>query len=297
MFRIYASSGASTLVLCSGMLASCLPAIAQTSGSALPAVIVEAPKQRPAAHVAKKPQRQATAVARHKKPVAMAAANPQAPQRDSSGVIASLGTPPIKRRFALPQESYSITAKQIDDTINLQDPEDAIKYFPSLFVRKRNDGDNQAVLATRTWGLASSARTLIYDDDLLVSALIGNNNSGASPHWNLVAPESIARIDFLNGPYAAAYPGNSMGGVLLITPKMPDKFEASVKETVSVQPWNQYDTKNTYTTSATAMSVGNRNGNLSWLFSANYLDGYLQPLTYTTNATAPAGTVGTITAL
>ena len=94
--------------------------------------------------------------------------------------------------------------------------------MPSLFVRKRNDGDNQAVLATRTWGLNSSARTLIYYDDLLVSALIGNNNSGASPHWNLISPEAIARIDFLNGPFAAAYPGNSIGGVLLITSKMPD---------------------------------------------------------------------------
>ena len=72
-----------------------------------------------------------------------------------------------------------ITAKQIDETINLKDPEDAVKYMPSLFVRKRNDGDNQAVLATRSWGLNSSARTLIYYDDLLISALIGNNNSGA----------------------------------------------------------------------------------------------------------------------
>ena len=130
---------------------------------------------------------------------------------------------------------------------------------------KRNDGDNQAVLATRTWGLNSSARTLIYADDLLISALIGNNNSGASPHWNLVSPESIARIDFLNGPYAAAYPGNSMGGVLLITTKMPDKFEATAKQTVSVQPWHQYGTKNTYATSQTSMSVGDRNGAFSWL--------------------------------
>ena len=131
-------------------------------------------------------------------------------------------TPPIKQRFQLPQESYSITAKQIEETINLKDPEDAVKYMPSLFVRKRNDGDNQAVLATRTWGLNSSARTLIYYDDLLISALIGNNNSGASPHWNLISPEAIARIDFLDGPFAAAYPGNSIGGVLLITSKMPD---------------------------------------------------------------------------
>ena len=169
-------------------------------------------------------------------------------------------TPPIVQRFQLPNDTVSTTAKQIEQTVNLKDPEDAIKYFPSLFVRKRNDGDNQAVLATRTWGLNSSARTLIYEDDLLVSALIGNNNSGASPHWNLIVPEAIARVDFIDGPYAAMYPGNSMGGVLLVTTKMPDKFEADIKQTVSIQPWHQYDTKNTYADTVTSMFVGNRNG-------------------------------------
>ena len=148
--------------------------------------------------------------------------------------MSRIGTPPVVARFQLPQKSFSITDKQIDETINLKDPEDAVKYMPGLFVRKRNDGDNQAVLATRTWGLNSSARTLIYYDDLLVSALIGNNNSGASPRWNLISPEAIARIDFLNGPFSAAYPGNSIGGVLLITSKMPDKPFAVAKETVSV---------------------------------------------------------------
>ena len=137
--------------------------------------------------------------------------------------------------------------------------------MPSLFVRKRNDGDNQAVLATRSWGLNSSARTLIYYDDLLISALIGNNNSGASPKWNLISPEAIGRVDFLNGPFAAAYPGNSIGGVLLITSKMPDKPFAVAKETVSVMPWNQYGTKDTYVTSQTSAAAGNRNGPLSWL--------------------------------
>ena len=159
--------------------------------------------------------------------------------------------------------------------------------MPSLFVRKRNDGDNQAVLATRTWGLNSSARTLIYYDDLLISALIGNNNSGASPHWNLISPEAIARIDFLDGPFAAAYPGNSIGGVLLITSKMPDHAFATAKETVSVMPWNQYGTKDTYVSSQTSASAGNRQGALSWLVTANYQDSYQQPLTYTTNGHGP----------
>ncbi|HEY3793995.1 MAG TPA: TonB-dependent receptor [Bradyrhizobium sp.] len=301
MFRKRALGGASMIVLCSASFVSYSPVVAQTAGTTLPPVTVEAPSQRQAVRPAKRPQRQAAAVPKRKRPVATVAANPAAVQNDdSSGVKTSLATPPIKQRFSLPQESYSITAKQIEETINLKDPEDAVKYMPSLFVRKRNDGDNQAVLATRTWGLNSSARTLIYYDDLLVSALIGNNNSGASPHWNLISPDAIARIDFLDGPFAAAYPGNSIGGVLLVTSKMPDHAFATAKQTVSVMPWNQYGTKDTYATSLTSASAGNRDGRLSWLATANYLDSYQQPLTYTTFGTAaqptPANTTGTFLA-
>jgi len=92
--------------------------------------------------------------------------------------------------------------------------------------------------------------------------------------------------------------------VLLITSKMPDKPFAIAKETVSVMPWNQYGTHDTYVTSQTSAAAGNRDGKLSWLVTANYLDSYQQPLTYTTNgATAanpsgiPAGTTGTFPAL
>jgi iron complex outermembrane recepter protein len=229
-------------------------------------------------------------------PAQQAAAGPS-PAAAAATNAAITGTPPVSSRFQLPQLSSSITAKQIEEQINLKDPEDALKYMPDLFVRKRNDGDNQAVLATRTWGLNSSARTLIYADDLLISTLIGNNNSGASPHWNMVSPESIARVDFLAGPYAAAYPGNSIGGVLLITTKMPDKAEGFVKETVSVMPWDQYGTSNTYLTSQTSVSAGNRDGNLAWRITYNHLDSIQQPLTYTTNGSAPANTIGTIPAL
>src|SRR6202167_1648460 len=297
MFRYRPSGSASTLMLCSALSAIPAMAGAQTASQSLPPVTVDAPGQRSVLRPAKKPAQRTATVSRRKKPVVTAAAKPPVVQNDGDGPNGSLTTPPIKQRFQLPQESYSITSRQIDETINLKDPEDAVKYMPSLFVRKRNDGDNQAVLATRTWGLGSSARTLIYFDDLLISALIGNNNSGASPHWNLVSPESIGRIDFLNGPYSAAYPGNSIGGVLLITSKMPDKPFAVTKETVSVMQWNQYGTKDTYVTSQTSAAAGNRDGKLSWLVTANYLDSYQQPLTYTTNGSIPAGTNGTFPAL
>ena len=303
MFRFHARGGVSIVALQVTLTAPMTVANAQDGAQTLPPVTVDAPKvvvKRVARRLTERTPlpRRSTDMASTKReqnrPVVVVTS-------DGSGVTASLATPPIKQRFSLPQESFSITAKQIDETINLKDPEDAVKYMPSLFVRKRNDGDNQAVLATRTWGLSSSARTLIYYDDLLVSALIGNNNSGASPHWNLISPEAIARIDFLDGPFSAAYPGNSIGGVLLITSKMPDKPFAVAKETVSVMPWNQYGTKDTYVTSQTSAAAGNRDGKLSWLLTASYLDSYQQPLTYTTFGTVfgvgPANTTGTIAAL
>ena len=301
MYRKSIFWGASSIAIGIATFASPDLVLAQTATQTLPSVVIEAPKQ--AANRAAKRQRQRNAAMKRVAPNrgTVPPAEQPAPAAsasiDGGGVNASYGTPPVVARYQLPQESYSITAKQIDETINLKDPEDAVKYMPSLFVRKRNDGDNQAVLATRNWGLNSSARTLIYYDDLLISALIGNNNSGASPHWNLVSPEAIKRIDFLDGPFAAAYPGNSIGGVLLITSKMPDKPFAVAKETVSVMPWNQYGTKDTYVTSQTSAAAGNRNGALSWLVTANYLDSYQQPLTYTTNGSIPARTTGTFPAL
>src|ERR1700712_4154337 len=300
MFRYHALGGVSLLAIGGAIFPAPSPIHAQTS---LPPVTVDAPTQvkraaaKPAARAAVRRSSQGAAAPERQRPVVVV---------DTAGIgaNASLGTPAAVARFQLPQQSYSVTAKQIDETINLKDPEDAVKYMPSLFVRKRNDGDNQAVLATRSWGLNSSARTLIYYDDLLISALIGNNNSGASPRWNLVSPEAIGRIDFLNGPYSAAYPGNSIGVVLLITSKMPDRAFAVAKETVSIMPWNQYGTKDTYVTSQTSAAAGDRNGRLSWLVSANHLDSYQQPLTYTTNGATganpsgiPSGTSGTFPAL
>lgn len=300
MFRRHALAGVS-LVAIAAVLLPVPMALAQSGSTELPAVTVDAPRAR-ATRPAHRSSRPTVAAARQHAPKPAAAAPPQrviitTDTAGDGGFKASYAAPAAKQRYQLPQESYSITSKQIDETINLKDPEDAVKYMPSLFVRKRNDGDNMAVLATRSWGVNSSARTLIYYDDLLVSALIGNNNTSAAPKWNLISPEAIGRIDFLNGPFSAAYPGNSIGGVLLINSKMPDKPFAVAKETVSVMPWNQYGTKDTYVTSQTSASAGNRDGKLSWLVSANYLDSYQQPLTYTTNSTIPAGTTGAFSAL
>ncbi|MCC3245553.1 TonB-dependent receptor [Methylocystis sp. WRRC1] len=192
------------------------------------------------------------------------------------------GRPAFVEKWQLPNTVASVTRKQIERTINIVDTEDAVKYMPSLFVRKRNNGDTQAVLQTRTWGVSSSARSLVYADDLLLTALIGNDNTIGAPRWGLVAPEEIERVDFLYGPYSAQYPGNSMGGVLKITTRMPEKLEVTAKETLSVQDFSLWGTSKGLVNNVMSVFAGDRINDFSWTISGNWQRGSQQPLTYVT---------------
>ncbi len=199
-------------------------------------------------------------------------------------------------QYQLPQTTQSVTDAQIADTINAVDVEDALKYLPSLFVRKRNYGDNQPTLETRTWGVNSSARSLVYADGVLLSALIANNNSIGAPRWGMVAPEEIDRIDVLYGPFGAAYPGNSMGAVVEITTRMPTTFEATLSETTAFQDFSIYDTHFTSPLSQTGATLGDRIGKWSYWISAEDEFTHSQPLTFVTAGSVPAGTSGAIIA-
>lgn len=224
-----------------------------------------------------------------------ASAQTQIPEITINALPSDLATPPVKQRYQLPQTTASTTAETIETTTNAVDAADTVKYLPSLLVRKRNYGDNQEVLGTRNWGINGSARTLMYADDILLTPLIGNNNSSATPRWGMVAPEQIQRVDMLYGPFAAAYPGNSIGGVLLFTTKMPDKPQASIKQSESFQTFNFYNTKDTYRTDQTSVTLGNRWNALSVFVGANYQNSTSQPLGWVTTASAlPAGVAGQI---
>lgn len=208
--------------------------------------------------------------------------------------------PPVSpqiERYAMPQTIESIDQRKINATVNIVDTEDAVKYMPSLFLRKRNYGDTQAVLATRNWGVNSSARSLVYADDILLSALISNNNTTGAPRWGLVSPEEIKGIDFLYGPFSAAYPGNSIGGVMLITTRMPEKLEVTVGQTNAFQNFSYYNTHDTFTTSNSAGTIGSKVGNFSFFLAANREESFSQPLGFVTNPSFVAGTQGTIFAL
>jgi iron complex outermembrane receptor protein len=183
-----------------------------------------------------------------------------------------------------------ITKEQIETTINATDSEDAIKYFPSLIVRKRYIGDyNHAVLSSRASGTGNSARSAVYADGILLSNYLGNGATYA-PRWGLVTPEEIERVDAMYGPFSAAYPGNSVGAVIDYVTRMPTKFEAHGKVTYVSQPFDLYNTHETFTAKQVSGSIGDRSGNWSWWVNVNRTDSHGQPLTFLTkNQTSAAG--------
>jgi iron complex outermembrane receptor protein len=205
--------------------------------------------------------------------------------------------PTVMEKYKIPNTAESVTREKMADTVNVIDPEDAVKYMPSLSVRKRNNGDTQAILMTRTWGYSSSARSLVYVDDVPISALLANDNSRGGPRWGMVAPEEIERVDMMYGPFSAQHSGNAMGGVLQITTRMPEKLEASAKQTETLQAFNLYKTKDTYSTHQTNASVGDKIGDLSFFLAATSTNSESQPIAVLTQSGAVAGTTGAISAV
>src|SRR5207248_3122944 len=135
---------------------------------------------------------------------------------------------------------------------------------------------------------------LIYADGVLLSSLIGNNNTTASPRWSMVTPQEIARIDVLYGPFSAAYPGNSIGAVVNITTRLPDHLEASASAGTSLQTFGQYGTTRDLPAYRIGGTIGDRTGPLAWFVSADHVDSKSQPLAYVTviGTANPAGSLG-----
>lgn len=196
-----------------------------------------------------------------------------------------------------PATRVTLKADDIATRINAASVEDVLKYAPSLIVRKRHIGDNFAPIATRTSGLGSSARSLIYADGVLLSALIANNNGNGSPRWTLVTPEEISRVDVLYGPFSAAYAGNSIGTTVNITTRQPDRLEASARVLTNLQTFDLYGTSLTLPTRQYAASIGDRVGPLSLFAAVTRTDAKSQPVTVVTASAAPSGTTGALPGL
>ena len=197
--------------------------------------------------------------------------------------------------LSAPNPQASVDAQHIADTVNALNAEDALRYLPDILVRKRHPGDVQDPITTRTSGVGASARSLIYADGVLLSALIGNNNSGASPPLRHGDPRGDHSDRRALRPVRRRLSGNSIGAVVNFTTRMPDHFEASLKAIGSLQGFSQYGTKDDFPAGELAGVIGDRIGPWSFWLSENHSETHGQPLTYVT-ATQPTAnsTTGTI---
>lgn len=193
---------------------------------------------------------------------------------------------PVPRN--LPAVTESMSAQQIEESVNAVTAAETIKYLPSMVVRERFIGDRNAIIATRTTGTLSSAQSLLYADNLMLSNLLGNSYN-FPPRWGLVGPDEIARVDVIYGPFSALYPGNSMGGVVLLTTRMPEKFEAHAGVQVFQENFKLYGSNQRNNGNHLSAALGNRSGDWSWWTSVDHLNAQGHPMSYATAATGGTG--------
>ena len=208
------------------------------------------------------------------------------------GVVTVVARRPSSLPTQIPTTIEGITGETVARSINATDSEDALKYFPSLNVRKRYTGDfDHAVLASRASGTQNSARSLVYADGILLSNLLGNG-AAFTPRWGLVTPEEIERVDVLYGPFSAAYPGNSAGAVVDYVTRMPDRLELRARLSTFSEDFQVYGTDRSYSGWQASTSYGDARGASSWWFNFNRLDSDGHPIAYATKLLS-AGTPGT----
>jgi iron complex outermembrane recepter protein len=210
-------------------------------------------------------------------------------ERDRNAAIITItGTRPTSLPTVLPTTIEGISGEQMREQINATDAQDALKYLPSLLVRKRYPGDyDHAVLSTRASGTGNSARSLVYADGILLSNLLGNGAS-FTPRWGLVTPEEIERVDVLYGPFSASYPGNSVGAVVDYVTRMPERFEAHAALGAFGQRFRYAGTDDRFTGGQGSASLGNKHGDFAWWFNLSRQHSRSHPLVFATRAPSTA---------
>lgn len=195
-----------------------------------------------------------------------------------------------------PAVTHQILADDLP-ALNLPETGDALQYLPNLFIRKRFVGDKNALTSIRGTSNRQPGRTLVLADGVLLSNFLGTG-FGNSPRWFLIAPEEIEKIAVSYGPYSALYAGNSIGGTILISTKLPTRFLADAKVQYMAEDFHEYGTKDTFTGRTAYAALGDRLGKFSFFTFYNHLKNDSQPMTFATinqSLTAGPGTGGSAT--
>jgi iron complex outermembrane receptor protein len=96
----------------------------------------------------------------------------------------------------------------------------------------------------------------------------------------MVNPEEIQRISMMYGPFSSLYAGNSMGGVINIETRMPERLEAHAGVQSFIQNFKLYGTDQTKIGNREFLSIGNKVNDFSFWASMNRLENTAQPLDF-----------------
>jgi iron complex outermembrane receptor protein len=187
--------------------------------------------------------------------------------------------------------SYTIDALDIKTKVNATTVEDTLRYSPGVLIRKRYMGDPNGTLGIRGSNSFQTAHSMVYGDGMPLHNPLRTSFSGA-PRWSMVSPSEIEFSEVLYGPFSAQYSGNSMGGVVNLITKMPDKFEAQVDAMGMFQTMHRSGRNETLDGFKTFVSAGNRFDKFSIWGSYNHLENQGQPQTI--NAAAQTNLLPTL---
>ena len=192
---------------------------------------------------------------------------------------------------AVPATVVTVTAEDLR-TQNLINPEDALKYVPNTTIRKRYIGDRNALVGGRSFAPTQPPRALVLMDGYLLSNFLARFDA---PRWNMIAPEEMARVDVIYGPFSSLYAGNSIGTTVVVRTRMPEKFGVSVRATVFSESYDQYGESRAFGGGQLSGYLGNRFENGTWFtLVANRQDATGHPMSFYTITANAAGAFPTV---
>jgi iron complex outermembrane receptor protein len=180
------------------------------------------------------------------------------------------------------------TREEIAKTTNVLTSAEVFKYLPSVMIRERYIGDNNAIVTLRTNGPTESANTLVYANGVLLSNLLGNSFA-FPPRWGFVSPEEIDRVDVIYGPFSALYQGNSVSGVINMHTRMPDSREIHIRGLGAAQQYSLYNHSSVPLNGNINILYGDRVNDFRYILVYNRLMANSQPMTYSGNQLTPGG--------
>ncbi|CAG1770977.1 hypothetical protein BAC3_01465 [uncultured bacterium] len=174
--------------------------------------------------------------------------------------------------------SYTIEAADVEIKVNATTSEDTLRYAPGLLIRKRFMGDPNGNLGMRGSNVFQTAHTMVFGDGMPLHNPLRTTFNGA-PRWSMVSPSEIESSEVLYGPFSAQYSGNSFGGVVNLTTKMPEKFEAEFDVTGMFQPMHRSGRNETLSGFKTFVAGGDKIDKFSAWTSYNHFENEGQPMT------------------